>query len=260
MSRSTLACVIALLSAILLPVGTATAQIDTNEPPAQISEVDKLTGDLSNVQKLSRALDVCRRILKKSPDQLDVQARACRICWQIGVQLEDEDKAKDTFTIGYKLAEKMKQRHPDKPDGWYWYAVNYGAFIERSSIFAKITGAGEIMDHAKKTLELDPRYDSGGAYLMVGRINQKIPGGSDAVAEDYFLKAIQVGPRRTTGHLYLSELYFDQKKYADALRETQIVLSGPYEPRFSVEHKLDVPHAQELLEEINKKMAKSRKR
>ena len=121
-------------------------------------------------------------------------------------------------------------------------------------------GAGEIMDHAKKTLSFDPRYDSGGAYLMVGRINQKIPGGSDAIAEDYFLKAIQVGPRRTTGHLYLGELYLDQKKYDDALRETQIVLNGPFDPKFSVERKLDTPLAKELLEEIEKKIAKSRKR
>lgn len=253
-----LACVGAVIFAILIPVASSIAQIDTNEPPAQVSEVDKLTGDLTNIQKLSRALDICRRILKKSPDQIDVQAKACRLCWQIGVQLEDEDKAKDTFTIGFKLAEKMKQRHPDKPDGWYWYAVNYGAFIERSSIFAKITGAGEIMDHAKKTLELDPRYDSGGAYLMVGRINQKIPGGSDTIAEEYFLKAIKVNPRRTTGHLYLGELYLDQKKYDDALRETQMVLNGPTEPKFAVERKLDTPHAQELFKEIEKKKKRRR--
>ena len=218
--------------------------------PTQLKEVDKLSSDLCDVQKLSRALDLCRRILKKNPDQFDAQVRACRICWHIGVQLELEDKAKEMFEIGFKLAEKIKQRHPEKPDGWYWYAVNYGQYIDRSSIFAKIGAAGKIMEHAKKTLQLDSRYDWGGAYLMVGRIHQIIPGGNDRIAEDYFLEAVRIAPSRTTGHLSLGELYYDQKKYSEAYHEIRTVLDGPADSKFSVERKRDTPRAAELLEEI----------
>ena len=249
---------VAVFLSVIPFISTSIAQ-ETGDRSSQLAEIDHLMADLADVQKLSKALDVCRRSLKKSPDQLDVQAKACRICWHLGVQLEDEDKAKETFEIGYKLAQKMKQRHPDKPDGWYWYAVNYGAYIERSSIFAKIGGVGEIMEHAKKTLSMDPRYDSGGAYLMVGRINQKMPGGNDAIAEDYFLKAIEVAPNRTTGHLYLGELYYDQKKYDQALKEIEFVLNSPSVAAFIVERKLNTPPATELKEEIQKKLERRRR-
>ncbi len=253
MSRILLACFSTLL---LAAVGVAQDEADVAR--LQLREVDKLASNPSDVQKLSHALDLCRRMLKKNPEQLDVQVRACRICWQIGVLLESEDKAMETFEIGFKLAEKIKQRHPEKPDGWYWYAVNYGQYIDHSSIFAKIGAAGKIMGHAKKTLELDPRYDSGGAYLMVGRINQIIPGGDDRLAENYFLKAIHIAPTRSTGHLYLGELYYDQKKYKEAYREIRTVLDSPPDPKFSVERKRDAVRTAELLEEIESELRNRR--
>ena len=219
-----------------------------------LQEVDALSKDLTDIQHLSQALNLCRRMLKKNPDWLEVQARASRLCWYIGVQLDSEEKAKEMFEIGFAQAEKIKQRHPDKPDGWYWYAVNYGQYINRSSIFVKIGGAGKIMEHAKKTLELDPGYDFGGAYLMVGRINQIIPGGDDRVAEEYFRQAVRIAPQRSTGHLYLGELYHDQKKHEEARREIKAVLEGPPDSRFAVERKLDTPRAKELMEEIESEL------
>lgn len=209
-----------------------------------------MSADLCDVEKLSDALDICRKILKKNPDRIDIAARACRLCWSIGVQLESEDRARETFALGVKLAERMKQRHPEKPDGWYWYAVNHGQVIARSSIFAKIGAAGKITEHARKTLELDPSYDGGGAYVMLGRINQMIPGGSDRTAEEYFLKAIKIAPGRTTPHLYLAELYADQKRYDEARRELKQVLESQKDSDYPVERKLDLPPAQELMDEI----------
>jgi tetratricopeptide (TPR) repeat protein len=221
----------------------------------RIEEVDALCQDLTHVQHLNHALDLCRRSLKRNPDQFEIQVRASRLCWYIGVQLESEEKAKEMFEIGYELAEKMRQRHPDKPDGWYWYAVNYGQHINRSSIFAKIAGAGRIMEYARKTLELAPDYDFGGAYLMVGRINQIIPGGDDRMAEEYFLKAVKIAPKRSTGHLYLGELYHDRRKHEEARREIKMVLEGPPDPRFAVERVLDTPRAKELIVEIESELA-----
>jgi len=245
MRRVLLACIPVILSTL------AQAQ----DEAAMVREVDALSADLTHVQDLSHALHICRRILKKNPDQLDVQTRASRLCWYIGVQLDSEEKAKELFELGSEIAEKMRLRHPDKPNGWYWYAVNYGQFINRSSIFAKIAGAGKIMERARKTIELDPEYDFGGAYLMVGRINQIIPGGDDQVAEDYFLKAVKIAPKRSTGHLYLAELYHDRGRHEEARREAKLVLEGPADPRFAVERKLDTPRAKELLEEIEAELS-----
>jgi len=250
-----------LVRTVVLAVALTTdcqGQNESDDFAPQFKEIEKLSKELQDLHKLSQALDICRRILKKAPHQFEAMVNACRICWRIGVQLESKEKAKEMFEVGFEHAERLKEKYPDKPDGYYWYAVNYGEHVKRSSIFAKIGGYDRIMNHAKKTLKIDPSYDLGGAYLIVGRINQMTPGGSDQLAEEYYLKAIQYAPCRTTGHLYLGELYFNQKKYENSLREMEIVLNGPHEARFSIEQKLDTPTANEWLVKILEKIKKNK--
>jgi len=174
------------------------------------------------------------------------------------VQTENEDRAKEIFRRGYEQAQHLQLAYPEKADGYYWYAVNFGEFVERSSIFTKMAAPGKITAMAKKVLQLDPSYDGGGAYLMLGRINQLMPGGDEKLAEDYFKKSVGYAPNRTTSHLYLAQLYYDEKRYEEAMAEAEIVLSVKPEKRFIVEYRQDVPEAKQWRAKIAEKLGRHR--
>jgi tetratricopeptide (TPR) repeat protein len=251
MKRLALSCALILLGTFMCG-----AQDPTPGISGHLKEIDGLVTHTQDLHKLDHALDLCRRVLKRDPKNKEALVHTCRISWLLGVQLEDEDKAKDLFKLGYEHAQTLKQHYPDQVEGYYWYAVNFGEHINRSSIFAKMGGMGDIMDDAKKSLSIDPKYDSGGAYLIVGRINQLSPGGSDKTAEECFRNALEIAPRRGTAHLYLAELLYDDKKYAEALAEIKQVLEETTNQQFKVERVLNKPHAEEWMQKIEKKLKK----
>jgi len=170
----------------------------------------KLSLDLLNVGALRECVDVCGKILAQNEMDLDTRALYSRVCWSLGNLVKEKREQKEWFEKGRDAGQTLKEQHPDQPDGYYWHGVNFGEWVDRSSIFAKIGAKKIILDDMNKVLEVNPNYDGGGAYIIVGRINYIAPGGSYSKAVECYEKAIAINPKRTTAYLYLGELYLHE--------------------------------------------------
>ena len=91
--------------------------------------------------------------------------------------LKDENSQKETFSKGKALAEKLINKYPDSGALRYWYLVNLGSWAEVYGIFvAAREGVADIMrTQSLKIIELDPNYQNGGGYFMLGAVHFKSP-------------------------------------------------------------------------------------
>lgn len=213
----------------------------------------KLGNDVLNPESLNKAADILDKILEKEPDDREALSLYARVCWSIGNHQKEARDQKKWFKKGQDLAKKLKELYPDKPDGYYWYGVNYGEFVDRSSIFAKIGAKKVIVENMEKVLALNDKFDSGGAYIILGRINYIAPGGSYAKAIQYYEKAIEIGPKRTTAYLYLGELYLHEHVFDKAEELFVKVIKMEIDPRYGIEGEDDKEIAQKLFKKLDRK-------
>jgi tetratricopeptide (TPR) repeat protein len=224
---------------------------------ASVSELRQklagLTRDVMNVEALQQAVDVCEEILKLKEHDPETLAAYSRVCWSLGNHQKEKRQQKEWFKKGQDLGQELRDLFPKEAAGYYWYAVNYGEFIDRSSIFAKIGAKKVIVGNMEKVIQLNEKYDSGGAYIILGRINFIAPGGSYSKAIEYYEKAIAMGPRRTTGYLYLAELYLHEHIFGKAEKLLQKVLTMEVDPRYAIEGKQDLEAAKRLWKKLDRK-------
>jgi tetratricopeptide (TPR) repeat protein len=213
----------------------------------------KLSLDLMNVDSLKTAFALCEQFLKIKENDLDIMTLYSRLCWSLGKHEKEEDAQKKWFVRGREMGDQIKEIYPNKPDGYYWHTVNYGEWVDRSSIFQKIGAKKIILTDMDKVVELNDKYDSGGAYIVIGRINYIAPGGSYPKAIEYFKKAMEIGPKRTTAFLYLGELYLHEHMFDEAEKLLRKVLVMEVDPRYIIEANDDRPAAEKLLKKLDKK-------
>jgi tetratricopeptide (TPR) repeat protein len=213
----------------------------------------KLGNEVLNEEALFKAVDLLERILESNPNDLETLSLYARVCWSLGNHQTEGKEQKKWFKKGQEFANKLKEYYPDKPDGYYWYGVNYGEFVDRSSIFAKIGAKKVIVENMEKVISLNDKFDSGGAYIILGRINYIAPGGSYSKAIQYYEKAIELGPKRTTAYLYLGELYLHEHVFDKAEELLLKVIKMEIDPRYGIEGRDDKTAAQKLFKKLDRK-------
>lgn len=213
----------------------------------------KLANEVLNVESLKKSIGLLEKILDSRPNDRETLALYARVCWSMGNHEKDKGEQKKWFKKGQDLSVKLKENYPDKPDGYYWYGVNYGELVDRSSLFAKIGAKKVIVENMNRVVDLNDQYDSGGAYIILGRINYIAPGGSYAKAIEYYEKAIKLGPKRSTAYLYLGELYLHEHIFDKANQLFTKVIKMEVDPRYGIEGRDDKVDAQKLYKKLDRK-------
>ena len=90
---------------------------------------------------------------------------------------ENEKAQKKSFQKGKDLGEKYIAEYPNSAPFRYWYLVNLGSWSEVYGILtAAKEGVADLMkDHSEKIIALDPQYEDGGGYFMLGAVHYKSP-------------------------------------------------------------------------------------
>ena len=109
----------------------------------------------------------------------------------------------------------------------------------------------------EKVIALKPGFEGGGAYMILGRMNFKVPkllGGDNAKAVEQLKKAIEYGPQRWINHITLAEVYINQNKQILAQGLLNQVLEGPCEKFTEPECKQWKAKAKALMAKVEKSM------
>jgi hypothetical protein len=113
-----------------------------------------------------------------------------------------------------ETAEALR-KEGDAPPIFYWAAVAWGRWaVERGKEEATKLGAAEkIRDYASILIALDPRFEEGGGYRILGRLHDQAPrmeAGTDWVSREEAVRnlrlALQTDAANFTNRLFLAQL------------------------------------------------------
>lgn len=202
---------------------------------------------------LPKALDAAkfyRQVLKEDPKQLEASVKLARLLIFVGAQCNDDREGGCYYQEAIDVSKSALCYHPAAPGPHYWFGV-------ASGLMADVEGGLKALDLVEVTKEqmhdvikLDPSYDYGGAYRVLGRLYTKLPfivGGDKEMAEKYLRQALKLGPTYMLNHLYLADLLMVTDRYAEAEVVLRQVLAASAQRGLEPEDKLWKMHACDAL-------------
>jgi len=153
---------------------------------SQNPEAQKLIDRAWKVDKSEYTAEVFRQCIplmeqadKLDPRNAEILSELSRFNWSLGDELpkqtpEQRKILEDLYARGLRYAEEsLKIRETSA--GNYWYAVNRGAGLEFSSIFAQAAAFFPIYSHYQYVLKHDPDYYYGGPGRLWTEIISRVP-------------------------------------------------------------------------------------
>jgi hypothetical protein len=135
----------------------------------------------------------------------------------------DQKEEKLKFSQGGMLyAEKCLKKDEEAVSCLYYDVLNTGTFIQNH--FPGYQKRLQLMvSHCEKVIQLDPGFENGGCYRVLGNIYREVPSfslSSNSITKDieksveYLRQGVQVAPQYALNHLFLA-------KSLDELGETE---------------------------------------
>ena len=186
----------------------------------------RLEGSVKSSAKpepITNAISHFQYALKNSATETDAELYLLKSYYFRGKYVhKNKEKQKADFSEGKNLGERYIKKYPDSAPFRYWYLVNLGSWSEVYGIItAARKGVADLMkEHSEIIISLDPEYENGGGYFMLGAVHFKSPyipfflswpDNSDAIK--YLTKALNIGEATPNQKVYLAQaLYKDGQK------------------------------------------------
>ena len=216
-----------------------------------LTQADELYETMSDVETAEKALDLYRKALNLTEDKYEPYWKIARMFYYIGEHTKSNKEKKNIFSQAIYYAEKAIQISPEQPDGYYWRGVNNGKYGESRGVLKSLFLVKPIKSDMNKVIELDPKYEDGGAYRVLGRVYFKLPGfagGDNEESLKLLEKSIEIGPEDANTRLFLGETLLAMNEIERAREELEFVLSMEDDPCW----KSDVGNAKKSAEELIK--------
>jgi len=221
---------------------------------------DGSDGTIAQSKNINRAIRHFERAMKIDALEEEAADYLLRCYYYKGTfVLSDEDARKAEYNKGKSLAEKMIAKYPNSAALRFRYLTCLGKWAEVYGIFAAAKeGVADLMkEHSEKIIELDPEYENGGGYFMLGAVHFKSPyipfilswpDNDDAII--WLRKAFQTGAAIPVQKTYLAKALYKDKQEEEAIRLVKEVISTPPDPEDLVEERFEIEEAKALLEDF----------
>ncbi len=173
--------------------------------------------------------------------------------------VQNRDEKKKIFNEGKALGEKYIEKYPTSAEFRYWYLVNLGSWAQVYGILtAAREGVSDLMrTNSKIIIELDPEYQNGGGYFMLGAVHFKSPyipfllswpDNDDAIK--YLQLSVDTGNAEMNQKNYLAQALSKDGRDKKARALLEEVLNTEPSTATLVEDLDDIEEARQLLEDL----------
>lgn len=170
---------------------------------------------------------------------------------------EDEREERETFAKAKESGALLVAQYPDSAGVQFYAAANLGKWAEGKGVIAAARAgvADTLKERAEKVIELDPNFERGAGYYLLGMIHDKTPRiplilswPDNGKAVTYLRKALALNPNRLSIAVALAEalLKTDKQEALSLLRD--LSQRTPLEKEL-LEDRRDIAQAQLLLQE-----------
>ena len=170
---------------------------------------------------------VCRDLTLKQPDNPDSWWKYSRALNYYGMFLVSDNSVKKTvFQKAKEASLNATLLAPDGLDGRLWLAVSLWNWTQANGLVNSLMTVPDIERNMNEVLTKDPGRDQAAAYTVLGRLYFKAPPrplsvGDSSKAESYLKKSVELVPGRVRNYLYLAEMYYDSKRFDEALKTVE---------------------------------------
>ncbi len=221
-------------------------------------ELDDLYSQRLDINRIQELAGKCEVLLAKNPDNYELLWRLSRACFHLG----REGNTREDKLLYYKKAVEVGHQavsaNNNRVEGHFWLGISIAAVGETTGILKSLTSVRDVRREMEQVVVIDDRYEDGGGYRILGRLNHKVPklfGGSKTRSHEYYKKALAVAPENTYTHLFLAELLIDEGQLEEAIRELKVILNSKNDPQWVYDIKVNQAEAKKLLEECEKESA-----
>ncbi len=234
------------------------AAIDSGDEKAalaKIAEAEPLYNGREDLSKVRQAVALLREARTADYGSFEAYWKLARADYYLGEHTADDRERDDLFREGVEAGKAAKQLQPNKPEGHFWLAANYGGAAEHSTL-ASLSSVEDIRQEMEIVLKLDEGYELGSAYLALGQLYSQAPrvlGGNTTKAIGYLEKGLRFGANNALLRLRLAEAYASASRDGDAKKQIATILSLTPTPGYEAEHNEAVAKAKKLQEKIGSK-------
>ncbi len=219
----------------------------------KLAEADALYEGRVDMAKARVAVAALRQAQVADYGNYEVAWKLARAAYFVGDRTDNDDESDDMFRLGTEAGQVAVKLQPDKADGHFWLGANYGGTAENSTL-ASLASVQDIKREMEAVIKIDESYESGSAYLGLGRLYMQAPrvlGGDLNKAIEYLEKGLKFGANNSLLRFYLAEAYEDANRTSEAKKQIEAIMAITPEPNYAAEHSDAVARAKKLLERIN---------
>ena len=143
--------------------------------------------------------------------------------------------------------------NPGGVEGHLWLGVIYTKYGEVKGVLKALFLVSPTKKEMQKAIEINDAYEGAGAYVVLGRVYEKVPGifgGSYNKAREHYEKARKMCPTNTLNLLYMAESYWEMKEKDMAIKTLEELLALEPDPRWIPEARMHKKDAGKLLEKF----------
>ena len=162
-------------------------------------------------------------------------------------------RATTCFVRESKQGQAAVKLQPDKAEGHFWLGANYGGSAANSTL-ASLSSVQDIRREMEAVIRIDEGFQSGSAYLGLGRLYLQAPrvlGGDANKAIEYLEKGLKFGPNNSLMRFHLAEAYSAAERTAEARKQLDALFAITPDPKYAAEHNDAVEKGKKLLAKMN---------
>jgi tetratricopeptide (TPR) repeat protein len=172
-----------------------------------------------DLESLRTAVSLLDELAKASPQDFEIAWRRARACQALGGTMEKEEDKLELFDRAIQSAKAAVKSKPAGVQGHYWLGTSFGSYGEAKGMFKALALIDDIRREMRTVIEIDPKYEDAGAYLVLGKIDFELPGwlgGDSKRAIEEYEKGLKLAPANALMKLYLSDSYLDAGRQDEA--------------------------------------------
>ena len=232
---------------------TATGKPVAVRPAAEaIAEADQFYKGRDDLVKVRQGIVALRQAQAEDLENYDLAWRLAKFNYYLAAHSPNSSEQEKAFHDGIEAGKLAVKLQDGKPEGHFWLGANYGGSAKRSML-AGLSAFDDIKREMEAVLKLDEGYQSGSAYMVLGRLYLEAPGllgGDTQKAIEYLEKGLRLGPNNSLLRAHLAAAYVAAHRNEDARKQIDAVLAMKPAPGLEPEHKEALAEVKKLQEKM----------
>lgn len=221
---------IALSFVLMFAFSVTAAHADDNFNLMLLKKGDKAFARRASGDNATKAREAYEKVLAVDPGNVEARWKIGRTLYWVGTHTSKKDVALKAYEDGIRYCQEAVKLNDKCVECHFWLGVSYSKFGETKGILQSLGLVPYAKEAMEKVKALDPKYEWGGAYRVLGRIYNRLPalkGGDNKKAVEYLRKAVELGPTHLMNHRFLAEALLDTGDKDEAQKILKTIIDWP---------------------------------